>query len=172
MSQRIDTRPAIAILAGFGYTKPKIAAEVGVSLRTVQRWAAGRHSPSAKGLTALRALVGQLIMYVSADQPSPAQRRRAARLETAAEALLTERERQERAELAARARRPVTAQSRAERLAAAHRAIETRPVRPPFRSTTADVDPFELCVDRHSREAEAIDVAVSARDTVDAINPR
>lgn len=128
MQQPTDTPSALAVLAEFDYPKPKLAAHLGVSLRSVQRWAAGRHVPSKRNLTNLRALIGQLIMFESANRPSAAQRRRSARLEQAAEALLTERERQEIAELAARAK-----------------------------SVTAQVDPFELVRDSQAAESDAID---------------
>ena len=129
MQQPTDVPTAIAVLVEFDYPKPKLAAHLGVTLRSVQRWAAGRHVPSKRNLTSLRALVGQLLMFESANRPSAAQRRRSARLEQAAEALLTERERQEIAELAARAKVSVTAQ----------------------------VDPFELVRDSQAAESDAID---------------
>lgn len=138
MEQPTDTPAALTVLAEFDYAKPKLAAQLGVSLRTVQRWAAGRHTPAKRNLTNLRALVGQLLMFESANQDSARQRARMRRLEVATEALLTEAERIRIAELEQRARTPQV-------------------------SITSDADPFDLCRDRHSAEADLVDAALGRR---------
>lgn len=132
MQQPIDTPAALAVLAEFDYSKPKLAAHLGVTLRSVQRWAAGRHNPSKRNLTNVRALVGQLLMFEGANGDTARARARLRRLEVAAEALLTSRERAEIAELEARAKAPRV-------------------------SITAAADPFKLCQDAQAEAFDAIE---------------
>jgi hypothetical protein len=132
VQQPIDTPTAVGVLAEFGYDKPKLAAHLGVTLRSVQRWAAGRHNPSKRNLVHLRALVGQLIMFEGANGDTARARSRMRRLEVAAEALLTEAERMEVAALEERAKAPRV-------------------------SITAEADPFELCQDAQAEAFDAIE---------------
>lgn len=86
---------AISILAGtFGWTKPKLAAEVGCHIRTAQRWSTGQYEPSPRNRTKLRALVAELILVELADN-SPRGEWRARKLREAARALMTAAEKAE-----------------------------------------------------------------------------
>lgn len=117
-----DVRRAMQLIQTAGFTPQRVASEVGVTLRTVRRWAAGLQQPRPANRAALKGWVlGQrhsntmrTYMDRSVDEL----------LEQAVEALLTDAERAEVAELEARFHAPTIPQQR--------------------RSAFADTDPFLL----------------------------
>jgi hypothetical protein len=160
---------AFEVLATLGYDRAKVAAEVGCHPRTVRRWELGKHQPSKRNRTALRALIGQLLMVELAGPDTARTEARRKRLNIAAEALMTrdekadaraerdeldtkarafhaearERRSAEMAERYAEVRAQVAAdrQARRDRVAAAVTAVEKWR---PKRSAFADCDPFTI----------------------------
>lgn len=117
-----NIKAAMAHLLTAGFAPERIASEIGVTVRTVRRWAAGVQQPRKANRLALKGWV--LDQRQRNAMRTYMQRRVDELLEQAVEALLTDTERREIAELEARFRRPAAPAQR--------------------RSAFASVDPFLL----------------------------
>src|SRR5690554_4106582 len=83
-----------------GWSTVQLASDLGVTLRTVQRWAAGLQKPNKVNFAALRDGVEDASRSLAAaDFPTPLQRRQHRQLGQARECLLIDQERRSRQEL-------------------------------------------------------------------------
>lgn len=117
-----DITGALTLLAQAGYSATAIARDVGVTLRTVRRWAAGTQRPNRANFATLRLRVAEFrsdVLRRRTLDPRPEDL-----TFRAVEALRTFRERVEIAEIVAR--------------------VTTEPVPAPRRSAYADVNEFDL----------------------------
>lgn len=133
---------ALEVLATLSYDRNQVAAAVGCHRRTVARWEAGQFSPNRRNRTALRALVGELLMAENAGPDNARTRSRIKRLELAGEALMTSVEKAKRAEFEQEMRQ------RYEAVVA-----ERQPESP---SAYATVDPFRI-FGQQDRELAAVE---------------
>jgi transcriptional regulator with XRE-family HTH domain len=97
----VNVPVAIRHLAEAGVTRLVVAAELGVHRTTVARWATGAHRPNARNLAALKTLVDELHREVL-DGSILACRGQDAALTAARDALMTNAERADVEQLAAR----------------------------------------------------------------------
>jgi len=97
---------AMGYLHRAGFTPERIASDLRVAVRTVQRWAAGLQKPNKANFAALREAVEDASRALAAvDFPTPLQRHQHQQLAQARECLLTDWERRSRRELEGRFRR-------------------------------------------------------------------
>jgi transcriptional regulator with XRE-family HTH domain len=97
----VNVPAAIHALAEAGITRLVVAAELGVHRTTVARWATGAHKPNARNLAALKTLVDELHRGVLAGTLLGGRGQDAA-LTAARDALMTDAERADVEQLAAR----------------------------------------------------------------------
>jgi transcriptional regulator with XRE-family HTH domain len=124
----VSPSKALAALAAAGITIRSVAAELGVHRTTVARWAKGS-MPRTGNLAKLRDLVDYLLAEVLAGN-TIADARQGNHLQRAKDALMSEQQRAELAQLADSIR------------------LSLKAANNPSRSIIRDVDPFALVADR------------------------